>query len=134
MKKASKQYFILLFILLFAGFIKLYADSQYTFDAENACFTERHHNPNRTASIGSELTDVEKRHYAETEVQEHEEKEEEVSSPHSDLPSGSYLTAFFYGPLTGLFTGKLGRAPGYINVNARTAAFRRYIRFQVFRI
>ena len=103
MKKAFKQYLFPLCILLLGGFINLYADSDSNSEAQNACFIDGYESFDQQAAINATQFGAEKKHYAETEVEEQEEREEEAVSHHNYLQNGGYLTAFFYASKTGSF-------------------------------
>ncbi|MDC6384839.1 hypothetical protein D2V93_01170 [Flagellimonas taeanensis] len=134
MKKAFNSYFLPLCVLLLGGFINLYADSQYDSDPESACFIQYEQDQCPVSSIGFQHLELEKKHYAETEVGEKEEKDEETSSYNPDLGHGSYLTAFFYVPIGEQYTSELGTNPGHLTLDSSIVDLKRHIRFQVFRI
>ena len=100
MKKAFAKYLFPLFILLLGGFINLYADSQETSFAENACYLQNLENQHSYASFNAMQLGLEKRHCAEIDVEEQEEREEEVASYSFSFKYGSFLTANFFENLT----------------------------------
>ncbi len=134
MKKAFSTYFIPLCILLLGGFINSYADSQYDSDAENACFIQYGQDQCPASSVGLQHSESGKKYYAETEVGEKEEKDEETSSFHSEVRHGSYLAAFFYAPLGEQYSTELETNPRHLAFDSGVVDLKRHIRFQVFRI
>lgn len=134
MKKAFSTYFLPLCVLLLGGFINSYADSQYDSEQENACFIQYEQDQCPASSIGLQHLEQEKKYYAETEVGEKEEKDEETSSYNSELGHGSYLTAFFYVPIGEQYTSELGTNPRHLALDSSIVDLKRHIRFQVFRI
>lgn len=134
MKKAFAKYLFPLFILLLGGFINhLYADSQNGIDDENACSVEYHFIEH--TSVNTPQIDIEKSLFAEvTDVEEQEERDEDVASFNTDVQFGSYLTAFFYASVSGQQFRELDINLGYSEPTSITAPYSRNIRFQVFRI
>lgn len=134
MKKALNSYFLPLFVLLLGGFINLYADSQYDSEPQSACFIQYEQDQCSDFSIGAQHLELEKKHYAETEVGEKEEKDEEAPSYNSNIDLGSFLTAFFYAPTQGHYIGELETNLGCCAHDPMAVGLKRHIRFQVFRI
>ena|SRR5690606_28366991 len=134
MKKAFSTYFLPLCVLLLGGFINSYADSQYDSEQENACFIQYGQDQCPASSVGLQHSESGKKYYAETEVGEKEEKDEETSSYNSDLGHGSYLTAFFYVPIGEQNASELGTNPKHFASDSKIVDLKRHIRFQVFRI
>lgn len=134
MKKAFSTYFFPLCVLLLGGFINIYADSQYDFEPQSACSIQYEQDQFPSSSVGLQHSESGKRHYAETEVGEKEEKDEETSSFHSEVRHGSYLAAFFYVPIGEQYTSELGTNPRHLALDSSIVDLKRHIRFQVFRI
>lgn len=134
MKKAFSTYFLPLCVLLLGGFINGYADSQYDSEQENACFIQYEQDQCPASSIGLQHLELEKKYYAETEVGEKEEKDEETSSFHSEVRHGSYLAAFFYAPLGEQYSTELETNPRHLAFDSGVVDLKRHISFQVFRI
>lgn len=134
MKQAFKRYLIPLCILLLGGFINLYADSESNADNQNACYIDGHESLDQQTSLNAIQFGAEKKHYAETEVEEQEEREEEVVSHSTYLQYGGYLTAFFYASETGSFYFEPNSAYSDFQTASLGSSQKRHIRFQVFRI
>ncbi len=134
MKKAFNSYFLPLCVLLLGGFINIYADSQYDSGPQSACSIQYEQDQFPSSSVGLQHSEAGKKHYAETEVGEKEEKDEETSSYNSDLGHGSYLTAFFNVPIGEQYTSELGTNPRHLAFDSGVVDLKRHIRFQVFRI
>lgn len=134
MRKAFAKYLYPLFILLLGGFVNhLYADSQNSIDDRNACYFGYHHLDH--TSVDTSLIGAEKSFFIEvTDVEEQEERDEDLASLDTDLQFGSYLTAFFYASVSGQDFRELEINLGFSKPTSITAPFRRHIRFQVFRI
>ncbi|WP_318308954.1 hypothetical protein [Flagellimonas crocea] len=133
MKKAFAKYLFPLFILLLGGFINLYADSQGTSIADNACYLQSLENQHSSASIDTAQSGLEKRYCAEIDVEEKDEREEEVASHSFSLKYGSPLTA-------NVFAASWGQLFLESNTNfglehpKTSSSTKKHVRFQVFRI
>ncbi len=133
MKTALKKFLFPICILLLGGFINLYADTDAEQQSPNACTIERF-NTSENATITSHLFGSDKKLYAETEVEEQEEREEEALSQDLHLQFGGYLTAFFYGLPSGIHHLETTSAyAGYLP-QFEGSPLRRHVRFQVFLI
>jgi len=134
MKKAFKKYSFPLLILLLGGFINLYAYAQTDNGDTNACYALGYDEITNTSSIDHLPSTKDHKHYAETEVEEQEEREEEVSSHDHYFPDSSYLTAYSHTSLVeqSLFASNSDR--GYNTSKEIATPTKRHIRFQVFRI
>lgn len=133
MKKALAKYLFPLFILLLGGLINLYADSQDTAHADNACHLQNLENEHSFASINALQSGLEKRHCAEIDVEEQEEREEEVTSHSFSIEQGGIYTA-------SLFAASWGQL--FLESNSNfgleqpklSSPIKKHVRFQVFRI
>ncbi len=134
MKKAFRKYLFPLFILLLGGFINhLYADAQDGINDESACYIGYQHHGH--ASVDLPQIDIEKNLFVEvTDVEEQEEKDEDVTSFKTDYQLGSYFTAFFYASVSEQEFRELEINLGFSVPTSLTAPFKRNILFQVFRI
>ena len=134
MKKAFQKSLLPLCILLLGGFInQLYADSQDVIEDGNA-FYLGYQCLNQT-SVDSPLIGLDKSIFVEvTDIEEQEERDEDLASYNSDFQFGSYLTAFFYASVSGQDFRELEINLGFTAPTSITAPFKRHIRFQVFRI
>lgn len=134
MKKAFKRYLFPLCILLLGGFINhLYADVQDSINDESACYSAYQylgHTNVDTSQMG-----FEKSLFVEiTDVEEQEERDEDLASYNSDFQFGSYLTAFLYASVSGLEFRELEINLGFSQPTSITTPYKRHIQFQVFRI
>ncbi|WP_036385554.1 hypothetical protein [Muricauda sp. MAR_2010_75] len=134
MKKAFKRYLFPLCILLLGGFINhLYADDQDNINDGSACYVAHQyldHTTVDTAHIG-----FEKSLFVEiTDVEEQEERDEDLAPYNSDFQFGSYFTAFFYASVSGQEFRELEINLGFSQPTSITTPFKRHIQFQVFRI
>ncbi|SDQ67292.1 hypothetical protein [Flagellimonas zhangzhouensis] len=134
MKKAFKKYSFPLLILLLGGFINLYAYSQTAIDDSDACYVLGYEESNDASTIHHVPSTEDHKHYAETEVEEQEEREEEVSSHDHYLPDSSYLTAYSHTSLVEQFLSESNSDKGYYTSKEIATPTKRHIRFQVFRI
>ncbi|MER3376682.1 MAG: hypothetical protein RIM83_18725 [Allomuricauda sp.] len=133
MKKALQRYLFPLCILLLGGFINLYADSQSDVTAENACYLQNLENQHSSASFHMMELGLERKHCAEIDVEEQEEKEEEVASHTISLQYGGSHTAFFYVSAWGQSFIESNTNQGFSKPKA-ASSIKRHVRFQVFRI
>ncbi len=133
MKKAFAKYLFPLFILLLGGFINLYADSQETSFAENACYLQNLESQHSYASFNAMQLGLEKRHCAEIDVEEQEEREEEVASYSFSFKYGSFLTANFFDPSWGQLFLESNTNCG-LSQPKSASSLKKHVRFQVFRI
>jgi hypothetical protein len=134
MKKAFAKYLFPLFILLLGGFINhLYADTQNGLNDENA-FYLGYQCIGRTAVDVPQIA-IEKSLFVEvTDIEEQEERDENLASFNTNFQFGSYLTAFFYASVSRQEFRELDINLGFFEPTSITAPYRRNIRFQVFRI
>lgn len=134
MKKAFKRYLFPLCILLLGGFINLYADSDHNCDSEHVCYIESYDAVDPGSHLASTQSGLDKKHYAETEVEEQEEREEEAALHHDYLHNGGFLTAFFYASESRQhFLEPISQYGGF-DSETKGSPLKRHIRFQVFRI
>lgn len=134
MKKAFKKYSFPLLILLLGGFINLYAYAQTDNGDTNACYALGYDEITNTSSIDHLPSTKDHKHYAETEVEEQEEREEEVSSHDHYFPNSSFLAAYCNTNLVEQFLSEPKSDKGYTTSKEIATSTERYIRFQVFRI
>lgn len=133
MKTSFKRFLLPICILLLGGFINLYADAYGDQVSPTECSIAHFDSADHT-SITPQVFGTNKKLYAETEVEEQEEREEEAVSHDLHLQFGGYLTAFFYGFQSGIdkfepnttYDGYLPQFEG--------SPLRRHVRFQVFLI
>ncbi|MDF0706073.1 hypothetical protein [Flagellimonas okinawensis] len=133
MKKAFVKYLFPLVILLMGGFINLYADSQETTVADNACYFQNLEHQHSSATFNALQLGLEKRHCAEIDVEEQEEREEEVASHSFSIEQGGIYTA-------SLFAASWGQL--FLESNSNfgleqpklSSPIKKHVRFQVFRI
>lgn len=134
MIKAFKKYSFPLLILLLGSFINLYAYSQTDVDNANACYVLGYEESTDTSSINHVPITEEHRHYAETEVEEQEEREEEVASHDHYLPDSYYLTANSHYSLIAQSLIRPKSDKRYPTSKEIATPTKRHIRLQVFRI
>lgn len=133
MKTALQKFLFPICILLLGGFINLYADTDAEPDSPNTCVIDRFVSMEHP-SLATQLFGKDKKLYAETEVEEQEEREEEALSQDLHLQFGGYLTAFFYGLPSGIHHLETTSAyAGYVP-QFEGSPLRRHVRFQVFLI
>ncbi len=133
MKKAFARYLFPLCILFLGGIINLYADSQKTSFADNACYLQNVENQRSSASFNTMQLGLEKRHCAEIDIEEQEEREEEVASHSFSLKYGSFLTANFFDPTWGQLFLESNTNCG-LSQPKSASSLKKHVRFQVFRI
>ena len=134
MKKALARYLFPICVLLLGGVINLYADSYDTIDTENASYGIGYQSHDH-ASIHSLQIGIEKNLFVEvTDLEEQEERDENIASHNTDVRFGSYLTAFFYASISEQLYRELDINLGFSGPSAITAPFKRHIRFQIFLI
>ncbi len=134
MKKAFTKYGFPILILLLGGLINLYAYAQTESDDSDACYVLGYEESNDASSINHVPSAEDHKHYAETEVEEQEEREEEVSSHDHYFPNGSYLTAYSNTSFVEQFLSESNGDKGYNTSKEIATPNKRHIRFQVFRI
>ncbi|MBW8245067.1 hypothetical protein K1F50_19840 [Muricauda oceani] len=133
MKKAFAKYLFPLFILLLGGFVNLYADSQTTTDANNACHLQDLDNHRSAATFNALQLGLEKRHCAEIDVEEKEEREEEVASHSFSVKQGTISAAYEFAASWGqLFLESNGNFG--LERPKLSSPIKKHVRFQVFRI
>ncbi|MDF0716277.1 hypothetical protein PY092_08975 [Muricauda sp. 334s03] len=133
MKKAFAKYLFPLFILLLGGLINLYADSQNTTHANNACHLQNLENQHSFASFNALQSGLEKRHCAEIDIEEKDEREEEATSHSFSLEYGSFSTANFFAASWGQLFLESNTNCGF-SIPKSASSIRKHVRFQVFRI
>nr|WP_321412241.1 hypothetical protein [uncultured Allomuricauda sp.] len=133
MNKAFAKYLFPLFILLLGGFINLYADSQETTIADNACYLQDLDNHHSTATFNALQLGSEKRHCAEIDVEEKEEREEEVASHSFSFEQGSISTANEFAASWGQLFLESNTGFGLEHPKS-SSPIRKHVRFQVFQI
>lgn len=147
MYRALKKYLLLLCILLANGFNTIYAHSYLEVDPYpylsvlNVAASE-----SSPCGVEQELAPIVSEHIFAFEFhkpyvaevvdteEEEEEKDEIVLSSETNLNYGGAATAIFYAHMLGHLSSDLDKDPTYINHNPFTTPYKRYIRFQVFRI
>ncbi len=133
MKTALQKFLFPICILLLGGFINLYADTDAEQVSPNACTIQRF-DTSENATITSHLFGSDKKLYAETEVEEQEEREEETVSHDLHLQLGGFSTAFFYAAQVASFhLEPASDYRGYLP-QFEGSPLRRHVRFQVFLI
>ncbi|MBO0329531.1 hypothetical protein [[Muricauda] lutisoli] len=133
MKKAFSKYLFPFLILLLGGFINLYADSQETSVANDACYLQNLDDQHSSAIFNTLQSGLEKRHCAEIDVEEQEEREEELASHSFSIEHGCTFTA-------GLCTASWRQL--FLESNSNfglshpklSSPIKKHVRFQVFRI
>ncbi|NDV16346.1 hypothetical protein GO009_09950 [Muricauda sp. TY007] len=133
MKKAFAKYLFPLFLLLLGGFINLYADSQETSIANNACHIQNLENQHSSAYFNVLQLGYEKRHCTEIDIEEKDEREEEATSHSFSLEHGSFLTAIFFAASWGQLFLESNTNRGF-SIPKSASSIRKHVRFQVFRI
>jgi len=133
MKKAFVRYLFPLCILFLGGIINSYADSQQTSVADNACYLQNVENQHSSATFNTLQLGLEKRHCTEIDIEEQEEREEEVTSHSFSLEQGSSFTAkLFIAPWGQLFLES--NTNKGLSVPKSASSIKKHVRFQVFRI
>lgn len=133
MKKAFAKYWFPLCILLLGGFINLYADSQQTSVADNACYFQNVESQHSSATFNTLQLDLEKRHCAEIDIEEKEEREEEVASHSFSLKQGGSFTADLFAASWGQLFLESNTNRGF-SIPKSASSIKKHVRFQVFRI
>ncbi|GLU44404.1 hypothetical protein [Allomuricauda sp. NBRC 101325] len=134
MKKAFKKYGFPLLILMLGGFINLYAYTQTDIDDSNACYVLGYEESTDASTIHHVPSTEDHKHYAEAEVEEKEEREEEVSAHDNYFPYGSFYAANCDTSFVEQFLFEPKSDLGYTTSEAIAETTKRHIRFQVFRI
>ena len=145
MYRALKKYILLLCILLVNGFSTIYAHSNLEVDR---CFSILNVAASESSPCGMEQElapiifehtfafEFQRPYMAEvTDTEEEEEESDEIAlSSETHLNYGGAATAIFYAQMLGHLSSDLEKDPTYINHHPFTTPYKRYIRFQVFRI
>ncbi|MCM4163673.1 MULTISPECIES: hypothetical protein [unclassified Arenibacter] len=145
MYRALKKNILLLCILLVTGFNTIYAHSYLKVDRyfsilnvaaseSSPCGVEQELAP--IIFEHTSVLEIQKPYLAEvTDTEEEEEESDEISlSSETHLNYGGSATAIFYAQMLGHLSSDLEKDPTYSNHHPFTTPYKRYIRFQVFRI
>ncbi|MBO0341323.1 MAG: hypothetical protein VX798_08500 [Bacteroidota bacterium] len=132
MKKAFSKYLFPFLILMLGGFINLYADSQETSVANDACYLQNLDDQHSSATFNTLQLGLEKRHCAEIDVEEQEEREEELASHSFSIEHGSTFTASLIASWGQLFLESNSNFG--LSHPKLSSPVKKYVRFQVFRI
>ncbi|MCR9227408.1 MAG: hypothetical protein NXH90_08325 [Flavobacteriaceae bacterium] len=133
MKKAFAKYLFPLFLLLLGGFINLYADSQQSSVADNACYLQNLENQHSSATFNALQVGHKKRHCAEIDIEEKDEREEEVASHSFSFEYGSIFTANLFCASWGQLFLESNTSFGLEHPKS-SSSLKKHVRFQVFRI
>ncbi|MAO16157.1 MAG: hypothetical protein CMH44_04675 [Muricauda sp.] len=133
MKKAFAKYLFPLFILLLGGFINLYADSQETIIADNACYLQNLEQQHSSVTITPLQSGFEKRYCAEIDIEEKDEREEETASHSFLLEHGGIYTASLFAASWGQLFLESNSNFGLEHPKS-SSPIKKHVRFQVFRI
>lgn len=143
MKWAFKKYLVLLYILLWSGYTNLHAnsspDSDYSFSIQKFETNEYSNCDYFEELIETVIRDAHplkapKEWFAEAADKEEEESDEEFSSSIAKVKNGGVATAVFYALISGHFSGASEQNSPYFIPHSDVTPFKRYIRFQIFRI
>lgn len=133
MKKAFAKYMFPLLILILGGFVNLYADSQETTNADNACYLQNLDHQQSSATFNALQLGLEKRHCAEIDVEEQEEREEEVASHSFSVEQGGIFAANEFAASWGQLFLESNSNFG-LERPKLSSSIKKHVRFQVFRI
>jgi len=133
MKNAFAKYWFPLCILLLGGFLNSFADSQQTSVADDACYLQNLENQNSSATFHALQLGLEKRHCAEIDIEEKEEREEEAASHKFSLEQSGSFTANLFVASWGQLYLESNTNKG-LSVPKSASSIKKHVRFQVFRI
>ncbi|GAB4510046.1 MAG: hypothetical protein Tsb004_12130 [Allomuricauda sp.] len=133
MKKAFIKYLFPLVVLLVSGFVNLYADSQENIHAEDACYLQTLENQHSSETLHSLELGLEKRYCTEIDVEEQEEREEEVASHGFSIKYGKSFAAHEFAASWGQLFLESNTNYGLSRPKS-ASSIKKHVRFQVFRI
>ncbi|GBF21679.1 hypothetical protein C21_03865 [Arenibacter sp. NBRC 103722] len=145
MNRALQKYILLPCILLINGFNTIYAHTNFEVDryfsilnlaASESFPCEFEEELAPVVFADTSVLEVQKLLVAEVAdfEEEEEESDEIVLSPETNLIYGGLATAIFYAQIWEYLSSNLENDLAYIDTHAFTTPYKRYIRFQVFRI
>ncbi|MFN3136944.1 MAG: hypothetical protein ACE37L_04620 [Allomuricauda sp.] len=133
MKKAFIKYLFPLVVLLVSGFVNLYADSQENIPAEDAYYLQTLENQHSSETLHSLELGLEKRYCTEIDVEEQEEREEEVASHGFSIKYGKSFAAYEFAASWGQLFLESNTNYGLSRPKS-ASSIKKHVRFQVFRI
>ena len=145
MNRVLQKYILLPCILLINGFNTIYAHTNFEVDRYfsilNLAVSESfpcEFEEEMAPVVFADTSVLEVQKLLVAEVADFEEEEEEsdeiVLSPETNLIYGGLTTAIFYALILEYLSSNLENDLAYIDTHAFTTPYKRYIRFQVFRI
>jgi hypothetical protein len=133
MKKAFIKYLFPLLTLWLCGFVNFHTDPQEKPIAENACYLQNLESQHSSEIFQSLELGLEKRHFVEIDLEEQEEREEEVASHSFSLKNGNFSTAYEFPASWGQLFLESNTNFGLSRPKS-ASTIKKHVRFQVFRI